>query len=136
MELATLIKQENIKYYGNGNIISFLVALFIFPFAVVLNFIPYLLCKYIAEKTTHRNVFYDSVFFGSLLIFGPVYTIMLAIVGVHFTHSIYGLLLPIISMLSAWSYAPSKRNIYCFIHRKKIAKASVLLSELFGKDNG
>ena len=135
-ELADFIKKENLTYYqGNPNIISFLVACFILPFAVLLNIIPYLFCKYIAEKTTRRNVFYDSVFFGSLLIFGPIYMLLLAIVGLHFTHTIYSLGVPALAMLSAWSYESGKRNFYCFLQRKKLAKITPMLVRLFEKDN-
>jgi 1-acyl-sn-glycerol-3-phosphate acyltransferase len=137
IELADFIREENLKYYEESpNIISFLVACFIIPFAVVLNIIPYFLCKYIAEKTTHRNVFYDSVFFGSLLVFGPIYMLTIGLIAAHFTHSYYGFLLPLFAMLSAWSYESSKRQIYCFLQRKKLAKAKVMLQDLFGKDNG
>ena len=138
LELATYIKQEKLKYYeeNGGNIVSFLVAAFIIPFAVLLNIIPYSFCKYIAKKTTRGNVFYDSVFFGSLLVLGPVYMFSIGLITVRSTHSVYGILLPIIAMLSAWSYEACKRNIYCFLQRKKLEKLNVMLNGLFGKGNG
>lgn len=135
IELANYIKAENLRYYTDGNIVSFLVALFILPFAFILNIIPYLVCKYIAEKTTGKNVFYDSVFFGSLLLLGPIYMLGLTLLSLHFTHSYYCFLLPIIAMLSAWSYESAKRHYYSFLQRKKLAKVSVMLNELFGKGN-
>lgn len=136
-ELATYIKKEDLKYYhDNPNIVSFLIASFIIPFAIILNILPYSLCKYIAEKTTRRNVFYDSVFFGSLLVFGPIYMILLAILGVHFIHSFYGLGLPVIAMLSAWSFESAKRNFYSFLQRDKLAKVTLMLVKLFEKGNG
>jgi 1-acyl-sn-glycerol-3-phosphate acyltransferase len=135
LELANYIKTENLTYFTNGNIVSFLVALFILPLAIILNIIPYSICKYIAWKTTRKNVFYDSVFFGSLLILGPIYMLELTLLSLHSTHSYYCFLLPIIAMLSAWSYESAKRHYYSFLQRKKLAKVSVLLNELFGKDN-
>jgi len=138
LQLAHYIKQEKLVYYdeAGGNAIAFLVALFIIPFTFILNIIPYSVCKYIAEKTTRRNVFYDSVFFGSLLVFGPIYMLTIGILAVHFTHSMYGFLLPLLAMLSAWSYEPAKRNIYCFLQRKKFATVSIMLNALFEKGNG
>ena len=130
------IKQENLKYYDNSNVVNFIVALFIIPFAFILNIIPYSICKYIAEKTTRRNVFYDSVFFGSLLVFGPIYMLLLAIIGWHFTHTVYGLGLPAVAMLSAWSYESAKRNFYSFLQREKLAKVTPMLVKLFEKGNG
>src|SRR5581483_2078941 len=81
-KLAHFIKKEKLKYYeSNPNIVSFIVAQFIMPFATILNVLPYSICKYIAEKTTHKNVFYDSVFFGSLLLLGPIYMLGIGILG-------------------------------------------------------
>lgn len=137
VELANYIKKEKLKYYEPyANIVSFMAAAFIYPLAIALNFIPYFICKFIAEKTTKHNVFFDSVFFGSILVLGPVYTIVLGILSVYFTHSWYGLLLPVITLLSAWSYESAKRNIYSYLHRKKLANVTAMLTELFGKDNG
>ncbi len=138
IDLANYIKLENIKYYDSegGNIVSFIVALFIIPVAVIFNIIPYSICKYIAQKTTRRNVFYDSVFFGSLLVIGPIYMVHLGLLAVLISHNKYAGLLPVIAMLSAWSYEAAKRNIYCFTQRKKLVKISEMLSGLFGKDNG
>jgi|SRR6185312_5032938 len=136
-DLATYIKKENLVYYQNTpNIINFLIASFIIPFAIILNILPYFFCKYIAEKTTRRNVFYDSVFFGSLLVLGPIYMLQLAIFGVHFIHSFYGLGLPIIAMLSAWSFESAKRNFYSFLQRKKLVEITPMLVKLFEKGNG
>jgi 1-acyl-sn-glycerol-3-phosphate acyltransferase len=135
-ELAGYLKKEHLKYYDEHiNIVSFIVALFIIPFAFILNIIPYSIGKWIAEKTTHRNVFYDSVFFGSLLVLGPIYMLTIGILGLLFTHSFYGFLIPLLALLTAWSYEPAKRNIYCFLQRKKLANVTLILNELFGKDN-
>lgn len=136
-ELAAYIKQEKLKYYDpNTNVVSFLASAFIIAFAFVLNVIPYSVCKYIAEKTTRRSVFYDSVFFGSVLIFGPVYMLIIWLLTLHFTHSWYSILLPIIAMLGAWSYEACKRNINCYMNKKKMAKLTPMLLALFGKGNG
>lgn len=136
-ELANYIKHGKLKYYDpQVNIVGFLASAFIITFSFILNIIPYSVCKYIAEKTTRRNVFYDSVFFGSALILGPLYILIIWLLILHFTHSWYSILLPIITMLSAWSYEASKRNIYCFLNKKKLAKVTPMLIALFGKGNG
>ncbi len=137
LELADYLKKENLKYYEpDANIVSFLAAAFIYPFAIILNFIPYSICRFIAEKTTRKNVFYDSVFFGSVLVLGPIYVIIVGVLAMFFSHSPYGLLLPVLIMLTAWGYEASKRNIYSYLNRKKLKHVTVMLKELFEKGNG
>ncbi len=137
LELAKYLKSEKPLYYNeNGaNIFSFLIGLIIIPIAFILNIIPYSICKYIAEKTTRRNVFYDSVFFGSLLFLGTIYMLLLAVISIWSMHCWLGIAVPIIALFSAAFYENAKRNIYCFLNGKKQSKIASMLKGIYGTDN-
>jgi len=135
-ELAKFLEHEKPRYYNeNGtNIFSLPITLIIIPIAFILNILPYSICKYIAEKTTHKNVFYDSVFFGSLLFLGTIYIAILTFASICILHWA-GIIVPIIALFSAALYENAKRNIYCFLNGKKQSKLASMLKGIYGTHN-
>jgi 1-acyl-sn-glycerol-3-phosphate acyltransferase len=137
LEFAKYLENEKPLYYNEKgtNIFSFLVGLIVIPIAFILNILPYSVCKYIAEKTTRKSVFYDSVFFGSLLFLGTIYMLLLAFISIWSLHCWLGIAIPIIALFSAAFYENAKRNIYCFLNGKKQSTIASMLKELYGTDN-
>ncbi len=131
-KLAGYIVNEKVRYYSETRVSlpAFLFSVLIIPVAVILNFIPYCLCRYIAGKTTRRNVFYDSVFFGSLVILGTFYMIILGILFIVILHSALGLAVPAMALFSAAYFEFALRNIYCFLTPVKQKQIKAMLSAL------
>ncbi len=132
--------EKFVAFTGNGRVpyycekkvslLIFFASLIIIPPAVFLNIIPYFICKYIAEKTTHRNVFYDSVFFGSLLIIGTLYLLCLTCVTIIISHSLFGIAVPLIAFFCAAFYENAKKNIYCFLTPKRQSETGAMLADI------
>lgn len=128
--LAAFLVNQKPRYYCEEkvSVFAFLISALVLPVAVFLNFIPYCICKFIAEKTTRRNVFYDSVFFGSLVLLGNGYLIILAVASIGILHSLVGLAIPILAVFCALYFENAKRNIYCFLTSRKQSLAKTMLS--------
>lgn len=131
-DFATFTRDNKMRYYCEKgvSVFAFLVSLLIVPLAILLNFIPYSICKYIAEKTTHRSVFYDSVFFGSLLIIGTIYMVLLASISVCISHSPAGLIPPIIAFFCAAFFEKALRNICCFLNPRRQSLSKSMLMDI------
>jgi 1-acyl-sn-glycerol-3-phosphate acyltransferase len=136
--LAQYLQQNNIKYYNHStpNGLVFLLSIPIYGIAYLLNIIPHSICKYIAKRTTNHNEFYDSVLYCTLLFLYPLYLFTIALIAVAITHSWWGLCAVVITVISAKLYENVKRNIYCFLQKKKLQAITPMLEQLFGKDNG
>ncbi|HTB07574.1 MAG TPA: 1-acyl-sn-glycerol-3-phosphate acyltransferase [Bacteroidia bacterium] len=138
IKLAHYLKQNKIRYYSKAtpNIFSFLIGLVIYSLGYVLNLIPYSICKAIANSTTKKNEFYDSVLFCTLLFLYPLYLIAVALTMILIFHSYWSMGVLVILILTAkWAEA-AKRNVYSFLQRKKIEAIVPMLEQLFGKDSG
>jgi 1-acyl-sn-glycerol-3-phosphate acyltransferase len=137
LDFEVFIQEKNIHYYCEKRvtIFSFFFSLLIIPVAFILNVLPYSVCKYIAEKTTRRNVFFDSVFFGSALLLGTIYMLLLTLCSAFILHSCLGLAASVIALTSAALYENAKRNFYCFITGKNQRIVSSMLKDICGINN-
>jgi len=131
---ANYIKTHNIKYFEEPSVEGFLAGVFIYPLAIVFNFIPYTICKFIATRTTHHNEFYDSVLFCTLLFIYPIYILALFAVTISITHSIVSsIAISALALLAAKWREKARRNIICFSKRKEMKTVSTMLRGLFEK---
>ena len=136
--LAAYLQQNKIKYYNRTapNFFLFLIGIPVYITGYVLNLIPYSICKFIANNTTKKNEFYDSVFYCTLLFLYPLYLIAIAMAAILITHSYWSIgILAMVIFTAKWTET-AKRNIYCFLQRKKLLAITPMLEQLFGKDNG
>ncbi|HRI19334.1 MAG TPA: 1-acyl-sn-glycerol-3-phosphate acyltransferase [Panacibacter sp.] len=76
---------------------------------LLLNFPLYIVTKKIVHPLTKKDIHYDSVMFGVLTFFYPVYVALLIFTAYHFTHSGYSFLLIALLPLLARFYTIWKR---------------------------
>lgn len=130
--LANYLKTEEISYHHTSNIVYFILSLPVYVVGMLLNFIPYYVCKTIARKTTNYNEFYDSVIYCTLLFFYPIYTLIIALLILWLSHSVLlAITAASVIILSAKTYEWAKRNIYSFMKKEQQDVISTMLHELF-----
>jgi 1-acyl-sn-glycerol-3-phosphate acyltransferase len=134
---ADYLKTNKIKFYMSApSFTNFVIGIFIIPIAFLLNCLPYYLSKYSAKRITNLNEFYDSVLFCLLLLFYPIYLIVLFFIVLLISGSmLFGTTIIIFTLLSAKLFEWANRHIYCYTNKNKMTTISIMLNEIFGKDN-
>jgi|GEM_PF-931542 1-acyl-sn-glycerol-3-phosphate acyltransferase len=137
IELANYIKAHQIKHLSRTNALAFALSIAIHDMAMILNFIPYLICSYMAKRITNHNEFYDSVLFCLLLFFYPLYLALVFLTVYLITHSLLlSAITLLVTLVSAKLREWAKRNIQGYVKRKFISQLTAMLDGLFQKDNG
>ena len=135
--LATYLKKEKIEYHFTSNLFYFILSLPLYAIGLVLNVIPYSICKTIARKTTHFNEFFDSVIYCTLLFFYPIYLLAILLFARLLFHSgLLGLGIVLLTIITAKTYEWAKRNIFSFLKKGHQGVISTMLRELFEISNG
>jgi len=104
--------------------------------ALIYNFIPYYICKFIVRGTTKGNDFYDSLLYCMLMLIYPVYLIVLFFTTNHEVNYQAGLINVFLAAFSAYYYEASKRFIQSFFKRKELVVVHNMFNQLFEKGNG
>jgi len=134
--LANYLKKEKIEYHPPSNFFYFLLSIPLYVIGLLLNAIPYSICRAIAKKTTHLNEFFDSVIYCTLLFFYPIYLLIIVVLSVLLFHSSkYGLGIVVLTILSAKTYEWAKRNMITFLKKEHHGVISTMLQELFEVSN-
>ncbi|HXP50492.1 MAG TPA: 1-acyl-sn-glycerol-3-phosphate acyltransferase [Bacteroidia bacterium] len=137
IELANYIKTHQLKYLNRSNAMVFALSIAMYDIAVILNFIPHMICSYMAKRITNHNEFYDSVLFCLLLFFYPIYLALLFFSVYFITHSLLLTIITIlITIVSAKLREWAKRNMLGYVKRKFTEPLSTMLDGLFQKGNG
>jgi len=136
--LSEFLTAGNINYWKESEtgIINFLFSALVYIVACVTNVIPYYVSKLIAWKSAKDNAFKDSLLYCTLMIIYPMYLISLFCVIKSYLNISAGIIIVLLTLVSAFRYERSRRNIRCFLKKDKLRIVHEMLSRLFETSNG
>ncbi len=139
-KLADFLTNENINYdltMGSGimNVVNLMGWYIVIAIAIILNFIPYYLCKFLV-RGTKGNDFHDSLLYCMLLIVYPIYLITLFVIAHTVKDWTSSIVTVFLTAYSAFYYESSKRYILSFSKKDKLKIVKQMFSRLFETSNG